>query len=108
MGFSINYASDNGFWGRALYFAVNAKYSNDGYVFKLPSGEKQLFLVEVLIGDSVTLPISRDANNPLRDTPNKPDGTPYDSVHGNTNGSDVYMVYHSCKAYPRYLVTYTS
>jgi len=40
--------------------------------------------------------------------PNKPDGTAYDSISGNTDGSDVCMIYQNQKAYPRYLVTYTN
>jgi hypothetical protein len=31
---------------------------------------------------------------------------PYDSVKGNTGGSDVFMVYSNKKAYPSYLITY--
>lgn len=30
----------------------------------------------------------------------------YDSVKGNTAGSDVYILYHNKKAYPEYIVTY--
>jgi len=33
--------------------------------------------------------------------------TMYDSVKGFTNHSVVYMIYQNCKAYPRYLVTYS-
>jgi len=60
-----------------------------------------MFLAEVLLGDYVLLSSQRLSRpNP------KPDGTLYDSVKGQTGGSDVYMVYNNCKAYPRYLVTY--
>ena len=60
-----------------------------------------MFLAEVLLGDYVLLSSQRLSR------PNaKPDGTLYDSVKGQTGGSDVYMVYNNCKAYPRYLVTY--
>ena len=31
----------------------------------------------------------------------------YDSVNGNTGGSDVFMIYTNKKAYPEYLVSYT-
>ena len=31
----------------------------------------------------------------------------YDSIKGNTRGSDVFMVYSNKKAYPFYLITYT-
>jgi hypothetical protein len=30
----------------------------------------------------------------------------FDSVKGNTGGSDVFMVYSNKKAYPNYLITY--
>ena len=60
-----------------------------------------MFLAEVLLGDYVLLS-SQKLSRPNA----KPDGTPYDSVKGQTGGSDVYMVYNNCKAYPRYLVTY--
>lgn len=62
-----------------------------------------MFLAEVLLGDYVLL----GSNSGLRRPNTKPDGvTLYDSVKGQTGGSDVYMVYNNCKAYPRYLVTY--
>jgi hypothetical protein len=34
-GLNINYAN-GGYWGRAIYFAVNAIYSCTGYSFKVP------------------------------------------------------------------------
>ncbi len=42
-GFSTQHASDGGFWGRAVYFAVNSSYScgvvgNNGYSHPLPNG----------------------------------------------------------------------
>ena len=37
-GFNINYSND-GMWGKAIYFAVNSSYSNN-YSFKLPNGER--------------------------------------------------------------------
>lgn len=91
-------------WGIAIYFAKNAAYSHS-YSSQLPSGERQFFLAEVLIGDTIVM----GSNGGLRNPPMKQDGvTPYDSIQGNTGGSDVYMIYHSQKAYPRYLVTYTA
>jgi len=64
-----------------------------------------MFLAEVLLGDYLLLP----QNNEIRMPPQKPDGVRYDSIMGRTGNpiSDVYMVYNNCKAYPRYLVTYT-
>ena len=48
----------------------------------------------------------QDSN--LKVPPNNPaTNLPYDSVKGNTGGSDVLMVYSNKKAYPSYLITYT-
>jgi len=77
---------------------MDASYSN-GYCFTKPDGDKQFFLAEVLLGDTAQL----GANGQLRNPPNKPDGTMYDSV----TGGRIVMIYQNCKAYPRYLVTYT-
>ena len=34
--------------------------------------------------------------------------TRYDTVKGNTRGSDVYMAYTNKKTYPEFLITYTN
>ena len=71
-------------------------------------------MAEVLLGDYPFIPdpedeVKRKPNRELTKPPINPANSKmYDSVKGYTNGSDVYMVYHSSKAYPRYLVTYTS
>jgi len=60
-------------------------------------------MASVIVGKEIVL--QPDGN--LRVPPNQP-GTnfPYDSVKGNTGGSDVIMVYSNKKAYPSYLITY--
>jgi hypothetical protein len=103
-GFNIVYSSDNNMWGRALYFAVNASYSCQNYSYKMPGNDTyQVFLAEVVLGNSVELPPTGNLYEP----PKTSDGSRnYDSVTGHTNGSKVYMVYANIKAYPRYLITY--
>ena len=97
----MRYGRDSSMWGRAVYFAQNAKYSYS-YAFQDKiNGTRQLFLGEVILGDSVTL-----SQQSLIKPPNKPDGQEYDSVHGFTGDSDVYIVYANQKCYPRYLVTF--
>ena len=100
-GFNLNYANA-GMWGKANYFAYNISYSN-GYSSQLPTGQRQMFMASVIVGKEVVL--QPDGN--LRVPPNQP-GTnvPYDSVKGNTGGSDVIMVYSNKKAYPSYIITY--
>jgi len=90
-------------WGRANYFAVNSQYSN-AYAFRVPGLEvRQMFMASVIIGK----PAKLNPDRSLREPPlNSGTGKKYDSVQGNTGGSDVYMVYSNKKAYPSYLITY--
>ena len=108
-GFDMRYSAQ-GMWGRANYFAVNASYSDD-YAYRKSDGSRQMFLVKVLTGDSY----SSAPNGNLRMPPEKQSGaggalqfaTPrYDTVTGNTRGSQVFMAYDNDKAYPAYLIQY--
>eukprot|EP01062_Namystynia_karyoxenos_P060179 TRINITY_DN516_c0_g1_i7.p1 TRINITY_DN516_c0_g1~~TRINITY_DN516_c0_g1_i7.p1 ORF type:complete len:725 (+),score=164.92 TRINITY_DN516_c0_g1_i7:78-2177(+) len=109
-GFDMRF-SPGGLWGQATYFAERAAYS-DGYVYQ-EGPKKMLILAQVLVGDSVKL----DPDPQLRLPPEKSDSaadggkaevTRYDSVNGVTKGTTVYMVYANGRAYPRYLVQYTT
>jgi hypothetical protein len=101
-GFDMKFSAQ-GMWGRANYFAVNSSYSN-GYRFKNPDGNFQMFYAKVIIGNTVQVA----SNSSLTHPPLLPGSMidRFDSVKGNTNGSDVYMVYANKKAYPEYLITY--
>ncbi len=62
-----------------------------------------MFMATIIVGKEVYLGL--DDN--LKEPPINPStNRPYDSVKGNTNGSDVIMVYSNKKAYPTYLITY--
>ena len=113
-GFDMRY-SNQGMWGQANYFAVNASYSND-YCYRTSDGFKEIFLVKVLTGDSYRC----EPNRSLRKPPVKPTGDgnksgtfrrptrlEYDTVTGDTGGSQVFMTYDNDKAYPAYLVRYS-
>ena len=105
VGFDMRY-SNQGFWGKANYFAVNSSYSDD-YSYKIPSTNlKQMFIAKVLIGDSVNV---MPNNSSLVEPPSyEKNGKQiqYDSVNGETFGSIVYMIYENSRAYPEYLITY--
>ena len=89
-------------WGKGLYFAENASYSHK-YSFLAANRDRTFFLAEIILGESITLPPKTTLTYP---PVNDKTGKQYDSVQGNTKGSDVYMVYANQKCYPRYLVTY--
>lgn len=63
-----------------------------------------MFFARVQVGKYKTLP----PDNTLR-MPPLMEGSKtmrYDSVKGQTGGSDVYMIYTNKKAYPEFLITY--
>ena len=77
VGFNLNYSRVDCMWGIAVYFSKNANYSDD-YRFNCANGDRQFFLAEVLIRDT----LDQGANKEFRNPPNKPDGTAYDSIRG--------------------------
>jgi O-acetyl-ADP-ribose deacetylase (regulator of RNase III) len=96
-----------GMWGKGIYFADKFSYSaeaNGGrYAFQT-GDEKQVMFVKLLAGAVEVMDPNRDLKHP----PDKQDGseTRFDSVQGNTCGSDVYIVYENRRAYPQYRVQF--
>ncbi|CAB9497904.1 TCDD-inducible poly [ADP-ribose] polymerase [Seminavis robusta] len=110
-----------GMWGKGIYFAARASYSHDyareesrvventGFLSRFFNQRKltvrTLILAKLVAGEEVAL----QPDNSLRLCPEKRGGNGrYDTVTGTTNGSKVYVVYENGRAYPEYLVTYTS
>ena len=104
-GFDMTY-STSGLWGIGTYFAQNAAYSCSSYAFKLPNGQRQVFLAHVLTGEAYDCP----SDESLRRPPKKNEGSSglrYNSISGVTGGTKVYIVYENRVAYPTYLITFT-
>ena len=89
--------SNHGMWGRGIYFAVNASYS-DGYAYidKVNKG-RSIFLSNVFVGN----PKFEDENREITQPPKG-----YHSVTGITKGTTVYILYEDGLAYPGYLINY--
>lgn len=114
-GFDFRCCS-KGLWGIGTYFAVNASYSN-AYSYK-PAGQahREILLALVLTGDSYRCtrdeslrrpPVKKKQGSPTEDSQGRGEER-YDTVCGHTGGSDVFVVYDHEKAYPNYLITYTT
>ena len=99
--------SNEGMWGRAAYFARDAKYS-DRYAHVLSTGQedseatrgrsvRQLFFVDVAVGRAESRNSGERINRP---------SPGFDSVTGWIGATQVYMVYEVNRAYPTHLVTY--
>lgn len=50
-----------GYWGNAVYFAVNSSYSNN-YAYQTGMGQKQMFYAKVNVGHFKDLNQARDSN----------------------------------------------
>lgn len=88
-------------WGHGTYFARDAKYS-DSYARCLPSGKKQMLLVDVLVGRHT------QGAKGMKTCPQVP-GEGYNrfnSLVDNVERPSIYVVQHSHQAYPKYLITY--
>ncbi len=99
-GFDLRFSND-GLFGRGIYFHQRAIYSHD-YCF-IKAGLHYMLIAEVLVGHFKELPISRNLRfPPLKDDINK---IRYDSVKSDYDG--IYIVYNNMRAYPSYLIEYT-
>jgi len=99
-------------WGRAVYFAVNASYSCGSYAHSVPNGHplsdgsvlangaKVVLFAKVQVGKEHPCPSNSSLRGP-------PDG--FESIKGNTGGSDVYMIYSGAnkRTYPMFLVYFS-
>lgn len=110
-GFDMRFC-EVGYWGRGNYFAVNSSYSHR-YAFHHDNGVCKMFAVKVLTGNSIFLEQDRTLTHPpfLDSATNDSNSTTavrrrYDSVHGITEGTHVYITYDNEHAYPAYLITY--
>jgi poly [ADP-ribose] polymerase 7/11/12/13 len=93
--------STGAIWGKGTYFARDARYSDD-YARTLPSGHKQMILVDVLVGLSTQG--AADMNVcPL--LPGQSDAR-YNSLVDREQDPSIFVVQHSNQAYPSYLITY--
>eukprot|EP00900_Chrysochromulina_parva_P001217 jgi/Chrpa1/11096/Chrysochromulina_OHIO_Genome00022610-RA len=122
-GFDMRFCNQ-GMWGIASYFAVEAGYS-DQYCSKNGRGERELLVADVITGRTIELPPDASLRMPpqmpsttwARPTPgiesgaaaSMPSGTRYDSVTGVGGGggrSRIYMIYRHDRAYPKFRLTY--
>jgi len=109
-GFDMRFGT-GGMWGNGIYFAVNASYSYGGYIHKMSNGQKQLFLADVLVGDSYFCKSDGSIRKPPEKARTSNSGLNiqklfYDSCSGETGNSKVYILYTHGRAYPTYLITF--
>eukprot|EP00992_Anisonema_acinus_P009270 TRINITY_DN5473_c0_g1_i1.p1 TRINITY_DN5473_c0_g1~~TRINITY_DN5473_c0_g1_i1.p1 ORF type:complete len:399 (+),score=83.62 TRINITY_DN5473_c0_g1_i1:52-1248(+) len=103
-GFDMRVAA-TGLYGVGIYFAVNACYSDSGYVLQNPDKSKEMFICRVTTGSSTA------GNSALRRPPPKdpknPTGDLYDSVYNTGKPIIMHIVFNNSQAYPEYVLRYT-
>lgn len=106
--FDVKFSRD-GMWGKGIYFAVNASYSNTYAHSVRGTNMKKLLVAFVLTGlsyhckpdSNLTMPPYRSAQDDPTDIRRR-----YHSVNGVTGKSAVYITYDNNQAYPAYVITY--
>jgi len=102
-GFLINFASDEGLWGRGVYFAQDAIYSHK-YTYRTPANTRKMIIAQVITGDGINLDEDRNVRlPPLKEDNGK---KRYDCVIGMRHGTFIYVCYDNGRAYPTYLIEY--
>ena len=93
--------STGAIWGDGTYFARDARYSDD-YARTLPSGDKQMMLVDVLVD------LSTKGAQGMKVCPFLPGQSyaRYNSLVNRVQDPSIFVVQHSNQAYPSYLITY--
>ena len=89
-------------FGNGTYFARDASYSDSGYARTLPSGQKQMLVVDVLVGRSTP------GQQGMTMCPLLPGEqyTRYNPLVNKVVNPSIFVVQHSNQAYPAYLITY--
>lgn len=93
--------STGAIFGDGTYFARDAKYSND-YARTLPSNQKQMLLVDVLVGRWT----KGQQNMKMLPTLPGEKYVRYNSLVNSVDNPSIFVVQHSSQAYPKYLITY--
>ena len=88
--------------GDGSYFARDAKYSDCGYAKTLPNGQKQMLVVDVLVGRSEVGKMGMKVCSLL---PGE-QYTRYNSLVDNRKDPGIVVIQHSNQAYPLYVITY--
>ncbi len=55
-GFNLNF-SNEGTWGKAIYFALKSSYSN-AFAYSLEKSQRQMFMAKVIVGKTIVMQAS--------------------------------------------------
>ncbi|XP_057177173.1 LOW QUALITY PROTEIN: protein mono-ADP-ribosyltransferase PARP14-like [Triplophysa rosa] len=102
-GFNRSYAGMHGaLHGNGTYFAIDPKYSAQGYSPPDKKGQKGMYLARVLVGDFT------QGKKGLPAPPKKGSNAIHlhDSVTDNTKKPSMFVIFHDVQAYPEYLITF--
>ncbi|CAF1189594.1 unnamed protein product [Didymodactylos carnosus] len=92
-GFDRNHAGEihGTSYGRGVYFSSSA-FESHQYTIPNQSGERYMFLVRVLLGNTML------GDSSVQYIP--------DGYHTTTNGKSIFVTYHDSQAYAAYLIIY--
>ena len=107
--FKNNYAADSNMFGRGIYFAKEASYSDSGYAFQTATGTKEMLYCKVNVGECQVMQ-SHEGRPDMKDTDIRDHNRNirYGCRKSNYQGSDIYIIYSTGRAYPEYLIEYSN
>jgi hypothetical protein len=94
-------------FGKGIYFAKEASYSNSGYVHNSIRGGKILLYCRVNVGVPQEMG-QHQGRSDMKDTDIRDNakGIRYGCRKSTYGGSDIYIIYKSGRAYPEYVIEY--
>lgn len=90
-------------YGNGSYFAVDPKYSAEGYAVPDSQSHRRMYLVKALVGDYTKGQVG------LRVPPKKNQSKHsdlFDSVTDNPAKPSMFVIFNDVQAYPEHLVTF--
>ncbi len=90
------------FWGKGVYFAVDASCSIDIYSCPDSQGNKYMYLARVVVGDFC---VGNDTMKVPPPLPGSSDLLLYDSTVNRLDQPAMHVIYHDAQACPEYLIT---
>lgn len=107
--FKINYAADTNMFGRGIYFAKEASYSDNGYAYQTFNATKKMLYCKVNVGECQVMQ-QHEGRPDMKDTDirDRQRNIRYGCRMSNYHGSDIYIIYSTGRAYPEYLIEYSN
>jgi Poly(ADP-ribose) polymerase catalytic domain len=106
VGLDVLYSND-GLWGKGVYLAAQASYSDKGGYVYVENGVKHLLYVRAILGDTVKMPPTKLLEFPLNPKTKRKFDSLCEQESDERPVSVIYVFKRSVQTYPEYVISYT-